>query len=118
VQHVGFADEFEIINQRTVPPHSLGAHSRAAGNQVRSLNFRNEFLQRAYEGVLTGRTKSFVEAASPVLGRHPPQAGKRKLRNRIVQAEVSFAVSLTLESEHSVGAGVPSAVDARGEMHT
>lgn len=116
MQGAGFLDHVEILEERAVARHGLGADAGPAGGEMLGADFGDEFLEGFGEKGFAEGAAAFVPSHCGVAAEEIPEAGEGEGFGGFAGVDVGFAVAFAGEGEDGIGAGFDAAVDEAGEV--
>ncbi|MEN9468683.1 MAG: hypothetical protein RL630_416 [Verrucomicrobiota bacterium] len=116
MEGAGFLDHVEILEERAVAGHGLGADAGAAGREVFGADFGDEFLEGLGEEGFAEGAAAFVPDHGGVAAEKIPEAREGEDFGGFAGADVVFAIAFAGKGEDGVGTGFDAAVDEAGEV--
>src|SRR5436190_19769139 len=101
----------EILDQRAIRCHRLGANASAAGLEVVLANLRHQPLQRLAEQTFAERTFQFLPTHPLVLSEKPPETGETQRVSKVSQVDIRFAIAFASEGQNRVRTRFNAAFD-------
>lgn len=116
MEGAGFLDHVEILEDRAVVGHGLGADAGAAGREVLGADSGDEFLEGLGEEGFAEGAAAFVPDHGGVAAEEIPEAGEGEDFGGFAGVDVGFAVAFAGEGEDGIRTGFDAAVDEAGEV--
>jgi hypothetical protein len=109
--------QHEVVDQRALPVHCLGAHPRRSRRQVGDREPREVAAYVGGEHAARRGARHLPEPVAPVPGSQPPGARPGRDPRQVARAHVTTPVALQGQGRHGVGARMHPAEDVAGEVH-
>jgi hypothetical protein len=107
MEGAGFLDHVEILEDRAVAGHGLGADAGAAGREVLGADFGDEFLEGPGEEVFAEGSAAFVPDHGGVAEEEIPEAGESEDYGGFAGVDVGLPVAFAGKGDDGVGTGLP-----------